>query len=163
MAATGSAKECGIMGKQVVGFAITDTSYTIANVTFGHCNRIDTGAAIDTADATLTHQSNGQYVLNVPNVTHTTGPAAFFLYVTADTSKYVEGAINPILGDELAASKIVEGTLTWKQVMRLILAACTGKSTSGGTRYRDVADTKDRISAECDGLGNRTSVTLDAD
>jgi hypothetical protein len=40
-----------------------------------------------------------------------------------------------------------------------------GKSSGGGSatvRFRDLADTKDRIEADVDSNGNRTSVTLDS-
>jgi len=60
---------------------------------------------------------------------------------------------------------IIEGSLTLKDVLRLILAAETGKSSGGGTTsvaFRDNADTKNRISATVTSVGNRTAVTLDA-
>lgn len=60
---------------------------------------------------------------------------------------------------------VIEGSLTLKDVLRLILAADTGKSSGGGTTtvtFRDNADTKNRISATVNSSGNRTAVTLDA-
>lgn len=60
---------------------------------------------------------------------------------------------------------VIEGSLTLKDVLRLILAAETGKSTGGGTTsvaFRDNADTKNRIAATVNSNGNRTAVTLDA-
>jgi hypothetical protein len=59
----------------------------------------------------------------------------------------------------------IEGTLTLKQVLRLLLAANTGKSTGfgggGSVTFRDQADTKPRITGTLDASGNRTAVTLD--
>lgn len=58
----------------------------------------------------------------------------------------------------------VEGSTTLRQAVRLILAALTGKSAGGGTStitFRDIGDTKDRISATIDANRNRTAVTRD--
>ena len=57
----------------------------------------------------------------------------------------------------------VEGAYTAQEVMRLLAAALAGKtSIAAGTRtFRDLADTKDRLSVDVDGTGNRTSVTTD--
>lgn len=68
------------------------------------------------------------------------------------------GAIDSILDDP------VEGAITLRQAMRVMLAYLAGKATGGGTaapKFRDQADTKDRISMTVDGLGNRSAVTLD--
>lgn len=59
----------------------------------------------------------------------------------------------------------VETGWTVRQAFRIILAVLAGKAAGGGTAtmtYRDMADTKDRISAAVDANGNRTSVTKDA-
>lgn len=60
---------------------------------------------------------------------------------------------------DLAAA--IEG-LTPRQLGRLLAAVIAGKSTNGGTHFRDLADTKDRIAATLDGSNNRTAVTRDA-
>ncbi len=67
-------------------------------------------------------------------------------------------AVDAVLDD------VVEGTLTMRQVLRIVLAAVAGKSAGGGTgtiTFRDVADTKNRISATVDANRNRTAVTRD--
>lgn len=67
-------------------------------------------------------------------------------------------AVDAILDD------IIEGTLTLRQAQRIMLAALAGKSAGGGTgtiTYRDLADTKNRISATVDANRNRTVVTRD--
>ncbi len=59
----------------------------------------------------------------------------------------------------------IEGTLDHQEVMRLLLAAAANKlSGADGTSVtiRDLADTKNRISATVDQYGNRTAVTVDA-
>jgi len=58
----------------------------------------------------------------------------------------------------------VEGTLTLRQAIRLIVSLIAGKSTGGGTtslKYRDYGDTKDRLTFTVDANGNRSAVTRD--
>ena len=60
--------------------------------------------------------------------------------------------------------EVVEGTITLRQAMRLLLAGMAGKSTGGGTAtltFWDIADSKARITATVDADGNRTAVTRD--
>ncbi|RLG33432.1 hypothetical protein DRN97_05065 [Methanosarcinales archaeon] len=60
--------------------------------------------------------------------------------------------------------EVVEDSTTFRQMLRIIFAALAGKSSGGGTttvRFRDIADTKDRITATVDSDGNRTAITLD--
>lgn len=59
---------------------------------------------------------------------------------------------------------VVEGTLTFRQIVRIILAAVAGKSSgfpAGPAVYRDNADLKARITASVDADGNRSSVSVD--
>ena len=60
---------------------------------------------------------------------------------------------------------IIESTYTQTDVLRIILAVLAGKSTGGGTSnlaFRDIADSKDRLSEQVDRKGNRTEIfTLD--
>lgn len=61
--------------------------------------------------------------------------------------------------------EVVEGTLTLRQILRILLSALGGKSDGGGTAnitFRDNGDTKNRIAATVDASGNRTAVSLDA-
>lgn len=67
------------------------------------------------------------------------------------------GGIDEILDD------IIEGTLTTRTILRILLAKETGKTEGAGTatiKFRDLADTKYRIQGTITS-GNRTSVTLD--
>lgn len=60
--------------------------------------------------------------------------------------------------------EVVEGTITSRQMMRILLAAIAGKSSGGGTTtitFRDNADSKNRITATVTSVGNRTAMTLD--
>lgn len=68
-------------------------------------------------------------------------------------------AVDAVLDDA------VEGTITLRQAVRLLLAVAVGKSSGGGTStitFRDMADTKARVTATVDVDRNRTAVTRDA-
>lgn len=61
--------------------------------------------------------------------------------------------------------EVLEDTLTARDMLRIILAATSGVGGPDGAgtyRYRDVMDVKDRIVADVDGTGYRTSVSRDA-
>lgn len=85
-----------------------------------------------------------------------------------DAGAIATGAID---ADALAADavdeildEVVEGSLTMRQVLRIVLAALAGKSTGGGSgtiNFRDQADTKNRIVATVNVSRDRTAVTVD--
>ena len=53
---------------------------------------------------------------------------------------------------------------TAEQLVRLLTALAAGKSSGFGTAtatFRDLADSKARLTATLDGSGNRTAVTVD--
>jgi len=57
----------------------------------------------------------------------------------------------------------IEGTYTAEEVMRIVSSALAGKVTGGPNSpvFRDISDTKNRITATTDANGNRSVVTLD--
>lgn len=60
--------------------------------------------------------------------------------------------------------EVVEGTLTLRHIVKIVLSVLAGKTTGGGTTsvyFRDSADSKNRVAATVDSNGNRSSVTLD--
>lgn len=60
--------------------------------------------------------------------------------------------------------EVVDGTITFRQSIRLANSALGGKASGLNTTtavYRDLADSKDRISATVDADGNRTAITRD--
>ena len=62
-------------------------------------------------------------------------------------------------------TEVIEGTYTAEQLLRLISAVLLGKvsgASGPSVTFRDVEDTKDRIIADIDTSGNRTSVVKDA-
>lgn len=81
------------------------------------------------------------------------------------------GTMGEKLNDAGSASnpwtEVIESGYTAAEILRLLAAVMAGKSsggTSGATTvvFRDLGDTKDRIEADVDGSGNRTTVTRDA-
>jgi hypothetical protein len=67
-------------------------------------------------------------------------------------------AVDSILDDP------VEGSYTMRQLLRLMASALFGKASGGGTAtitFRDLGDSKDRITATVTSNGNRTTVVLD--
>ena len=60
---------------------------------------------------------------------------------------------------------VADGAYDLQEILRVIFAACCGKSDGGGTatlHFRDSADGKNRITATVDADGNRTGMVLDA-
>lgn len=87
-------------------------------------------------------------------------------------AKFGAGAIDAAAlaadaGAELADAfwdEVLESTLTGRQFMRIFMAVLAGESAGGGTgtiTFRDLADTKNRMSATVDANRNRTTVTRD--
>jgi len=78
-------------------------------------------------------------------------------------TQVVESTSNLTAADVWSA--ILEGTMTAEEMMRILLSGIAAESSDhelGLPKYRDQADSKDRISAVTDEFGNRSSVTLDA-
>lgn len=62
---------------------------------------------------------------------------------------------------DLIHDEVVEGSTTHRQAQRLMLSILTGESSGGGTStlvFRDIGDTKTRVSVTVDANGNRTAV-----
>ena len=78
-------------------------------------------------------------------------------------------ALNDVAAADVAtaildAANGIETGVTPRQALRGILSALASKVSgmeSNAPVFRDVGDTKDRITAATDSNGNRTSVTLD--
>ena len=63
-----------------------------------------------------------------------------------------------------ALDSVIEGTLTQRQVLRLLLAVLALKSTGGGSNvlaFRNLADTANRVTTTVDTNGNRLTIVLD--
>lgn len=78
---------------------------------------------------------------------------------TAGASFTVQDIVSAI------GTRIVDGAFTSDDLTRLMASVLLGKLTGAGTgteSFRDLADTKNRITATIDNSGNRTAITLDA-
>lgn len=79
--------------------------------------------------------------------------------VVLKASGLAADAVDEILDDH------VEGAISVRQALRLMLAVLVGKASGGGTTsiiFRDTGDSKDRVTVTADSDGNRTAMTLDA-
>jgi len=84
--------------------------------------------------------------------------------VTAGTVSDKTGYSLSAIGVDAIIDEIIEGTLTLRQSLRIIYAVLFGKTTGGGTAnvtFRDIGDTKPRVTAVVDASGNRSSVSSD--
>lgn len=81
-------------------------------------------------------------------------------------------AVDDFVDTEVAAIKaktdLIPGTIDgktfaegWTLIMAVLLAKCSGLGTTTAV-FRNVSDTKDRVTATVDADGNRSAVTLDA-
>jgi hypothetical protein len=141
-----------------------------------------TGAATN-ADSTptVTVEEDGVAMGYAPTVTNVaTGLYRVTVAATAangfETGKrysvYVAAAVGGVTGrDGIGefmiydlATAILDGAYTWEEVLRIIAASMAGKTNgwpAGPVNFRDLADTKNRITGAVDADGNRTAVTLD--
>lgn len=83
------------------------------------------------------------------------------------TPGWMEMPVDSLSATDIAQAvwqRPVEGLFTAEEVMRLMAAAMAGKVTDADTtsiKFRDLADSKDRIHATVDSAGNRTSIIYD--
>lgn len=98
------------------------------------------------------------YTGSTKTVTLSEDPGVFTM-ATGDTIILLPAKLSNSVLDE-----IVEGSTTLKESVRLANAALGGKASGLATTtaiYRDLADSKDRITGTVDEDGNRSAVTLD--
>lgn len=159
------------------GYVLMDTDgIDLDGVTGIHGFSIDTG---DNTDASF-YAAGSFYTVVVSAVTIDSqtvnfiaatfrcGPAESSAGVPkVDASHFAGTAYATALAAEVDAvwDEVVDGTTTGRQSMRLQNSALAGKASGLGTTtavFRDLADTKDRLTAVVDADGNRTAVTRDA-
>ena len=78
--------------------------------------------------------------------------------LNVNVSTMASAAVDSILDDP------VEGSYTMRQLLRLMASALFGKASGGGTAtitFRDLGDSKNRITATVTTNGDRTTVVLD--
>jgi hypothetical protein len=132
-----------------------------------------TPAAIDAIwdELTAEARTGGSYgqllkdMLDVAISTRAVPGSAMALVVDAvDNLAVATSGAQELADGYLDRASAVEG-YTPRQLFRLIAAVLLGKSSGLDTstgRYRDLADTKDRVVANIDQYGNRTSVSRNA-
>jgi len=93
---------------------------------------------------------------------------AGLLQLTATRAGYLDNLNSGVPLSATAVDNIwddvVEGALTARHILRILLSANAGKLSGGGTTtltFRDYADAKARITATVDASKNRTAITLD--
>lgn len=89
--------------------------------------------------------------------------------ITGSLSAEISDKTGYVLSDvgvDAILDENIEGTHTFREMLKLFAAAIVGKSSGGGTTtvaFRDIDDTKDRIVATVTAVGNRTAITLTED
>lgn len=136
------------------------------------------GAAITTG---FTEIASGCYLLHCTTIPDGHRGALKIYTAGAPTVVWALGAINPQEGEYVATAlaaitalnnlsaddvldEVVEGTTTMRQLLRLYAAVLFNKASGGDTPtiiYRDMGDTKARVTLAVDVDGNRSAVTLD--
>jgi len=83
--------------------------------------------------------------------------------ITVDSSSKSGYALSSS-GIDSILDEAVDSTYTLRQIIRILFAVLAGKSSGGGSstiNFRNIGDTKNRVSATVDSNGNRTAITLD--
>lgn len=136
--------------------------FTVAGTTFARVVQIINGYTLTFEDGPYAvnivgGNSNAADVNNKNQVSVNTANSAGFVQAAGDT------AVN--IATEVMA-QLVETGLSVKAALRLMTSVLNGKLSGapGSTiTFRNaVADTKDRVVATVDGVGNRTSITYDS-
>jgi hypothetical protein len=88
-------------------------------------------------------------------------------WITTLPGAYATGSAGDIIGNLLTniGTRLVDGGLSQDEVTRLMASVLAGKVSGAGTGtevFRDINDTKDRVTATVDSSGNRTAITRDA-
>jgi hypothetical protein len=86
--------------------------------------------------------------------------------VVSDKSDYTLASSERTSIAQAVMTYVVEGTWTLVKLVRLMASALLGLVSGSGTgqvKFRDLGNTKDRITATVDSSGNRLSITLDGD
>lgn len=129
------------------------------------------GGSWANTSATLTAIGNGRYYVELTAGELGTLGNLQLRYKSANTAEAIASA-QVVLHDPFTAALTaagvwdytVEGAYKAKEFLRLMAAVLFGKATGLGTTtvyFRDMADTKNRVVATVDSVGNRSSQTHD--
>jgi len=137
----------------------------IPGVLSTHDGKLDTvDTVVDGIQTDLSNATDGLGALKALIDTVDGVVDAILLDTGTDGVVLKAAGLNADAVDEIL-DEVIEGTTTLRQAIRLFLSALASKSSGGGTstiKFRDVGDSKDRITATVDSDGNRTAMTLDA-
>ena len=131
----------------------TDDKIDVTDGLIGGLNDISPAEVNTEVDSALSDYGANT---TVPDVAGT----AAGLHTTTDGK--IDALNNITVADILAG--VIEGTITLQQSLRGLMSVDFGKASGGDTtsiKFRDLADTKNRVTETVDENGNRTSVTLD--
>lgn len=118
-------------------------------------------------DATIAAYGNMSIDIVVTGTGLTTANVGSAVWAALAAQNDVVGSMGEKLNDAGSASnpwnEIIESGYTAAEILKLLAAASLGKTSGQPTNpvFRDIGDTKDRITGVVDSNGNRTSVTLD--
>lgn len=133
---------------------------TFADLT-AEATEIATASGMYFLDLTATEMNADTVAIIVKTTTTGAKTTPIVLYpaetgdITVNATAMSAGVVDQIIDD------VVEGSLTLRQIVRIMLAALAGKTTGGGLNFRNNADTVNRIVATVDASNNRTAITLD--
>jgi len=128
------------------------------NATLASTTNITAGTITTTTNLTTNNDKTGYALTAAYDPAKTASQAG-------DAMTLTSGERNSTADALLDRAAGVETGQTFRQAMRLMLAALCGKASGLATTtavYRDTNDAKNRISATVDADGNRSAVTLDA-
>jgi hypothetical protein len=123
------------------------------------CIVVGTGAG----QARACYEYNGASKVAKVRPDWATAPDNTSYYAILNVGSSVVAAIEAAVVDDFW-DEPMEGALTAREQMNINTAALAGKSSGGGTatiKFRDQADSKDRITATVTAEGDRTAVTAD--
>lgn len=107
----------------------------------------------------------GIYRVDFPDAAFATGSSRVIIGVVGSNidPAYIEVSLQEPI-EETIVDDVIEGSYTLRQLLRIISSTLFGKASGGGTTtitFRDLGDTKDRITATVDANGDRSAVSLD--
>lgn len=162
------------VGKSVMNGVSLGTGLTVAAVSGAVGSVTGAVGSVTGAVGSVTGNVGGNVTGSVGSVAAGGISASSFAAGAIDASAIAADAIGSSELAATAANEIADAILdrataiegyTPRQAFRLILASLAAKLSGAATTtvaIRDIADTKDRITATVDANGNRTAVTLDA-
>lgn len=118
------------------------------------------GAVNTIAPTAYARISDGRRLAAVNTATNTSPIAA----IRGDGRIAAVGKVNELSQDDVTGAVLdipIDGEYTVREVLRILAASAAGKTSNSGQTFRDLSDTKDRITSTVTG-DNRTAATYDA-